>query len=169
MSGWTGGPGGAPGPARASDATGALELEAVPHPSGTVLLHATGEIDTVTAPFLVEQLRAWFAVAPRVVLNLSRVVFLGSAGLSALVAAGAQARDAGAHLQLSCGEARHVRRVLQVTGTLRHLDVLDPVPPRTAGRRAPLYAVPDLRDDRPPSGDARRSSAEGTHRTRRDG
>lgn len=141
------GPTDGPGFSATSDGSGALTLDAVPHPAGPVLVHARGEIDTVTAPFLSEQLRGWFAAAPRVVLDLSRVSFLGSAGLSALLAGTAEADAAGVLFQLACGEARQVRRVLQITGTLEHLDVVDRIPPGAAdgpgGRSGRLFAVPD--------------------------
>ena len=64
---------------------GGLALEAVPHPSGPVALHAVGDVDVATAPFLAEQVGAWFAAAPRIVLDLSAVGFLGSAGIAALL------------------------------------------------------------------------------------
>lgn len=145
------GPTGGTGFPAAADGTGALVLEAVPHPAGPVLVHARGEIDTVTAPFLSDQLRGWFAAAPRVVLDLSRVSFLGSAGLSVLLEGTAEADAAGVSFQLACGEARQVRRVLQVTGTLEHLDVVDRIPPGgpdRPGGGARLFAVPDPDPDR---------------------
>jgi anti-sigma B factor antagonist len=145
MTGPTVGPCGVPPPAASStDGSGALALEPVPHPSGPVLLHATGEIDMVTAPFLLEQLRGWFATAPRVLLDLSAVTFLGSVGLSALLEAHRDALAGDVVLQLTCGDARQVRRVLQITGTMEHLDVMDPVPPATATGGAPpaLFPVP---------------------------
>ncbi|MEQ3553048.1 STAS domain-containing protein [Pseudonocardia nematodicida] len=133
-----------PGWSVGTDGTGALRLEAVPHPSGPVLVHADGEVDTVTAPFLSGQLHEWVAAAPRVVLDLSRVTFLGSAGLAVLLDSHLWATRAGVAFQVVCGEARQVRRVLQVTGTLEHLDVLDRIlPGTTAGERPPLFAVPE--------------------------
>ncbi|MFP5022172.1 STAS domain-containing protein [Pseudonocardia phyllosphaerae] len=141
----TDGPGGMPDPGGVSDATGALALEAVPHPSGPVMVHASGEVDTVTAPFLAEQLQGWIAAAPKIVLDLSRVSFIGSAGLSVLLEGHAEAERNGVGLQLACGEARQVRRLLQITGTLEHLDVVDPIPQEVT----PLFAVPDPEDEKP--------------------
>lgn len=148
------GPGEPPGVGRVGDDSGALVLDAVPHPAGPVLVHASGEIDTVTAPFLDDRLRAWGAGASRVVLDLSRVSFLGSAGLSVLCDRAAEAGRGGVRFEVVCGAALQVRRVLQITGTMEHLVVLDPVPPgtgRPGGRRAALFAVPDA-GDRPGAG-----------------
>ncbi|MBN9738285.1 MULTISPECIES: STAS domain-containing protein [unclassified Pseudonocardia] len=140
---------GVPGPTSAT-----LVLEPVPHPSGPVLLRATGEIDDVTAADLAEHLVAWFGAAPRVVLDLSGVSFLGSPGLSVLLAAHRDAAAGGVTFQLRCGDARQVRRVLQTTGTLEYLDVLDRIPAGGAGRapHAALFAVPPGDDGQDPTG-----------------
>ncbi|WP_224393121.1 STAS domain-containing protein [Pseudonocardia sp. ICBG1293] len=140
----TGGPGGVPGLSAATTVGGGLALEAVPHPSGPVALHAVGEVDAATAPFLAEQVGAWLAAAPRIVLDLSGVGYLASAGIAVLLDCHRAAVAAGVVLELYCGGARRVRRVLQVTGTCEHLRVLDPhPPPETPGSRAPLFPVPD--------------------------
>ncbi|MFE7203209.1 STAS domain-containing protein [Pseudonocardia alni] len=140
----TDGPGGVPGLSAATAEGGGLALEAVPHPSGPVALHAVGDVDVATAPFLAEQVGAWFSAAPRIVLDLSAVGFLGSAGIAALLDCHRDAAAAGVVLELYCGAARQVRRVLQVTGTCEHLRVLDPhPPPEGPGGHAPLFPVPD--------------------------
>ncbi|MEJ8280962.1 STAS domain-containing protein [Pseudonocardia spirodelae] len=139
----TDGPGGVPGlSARTADG-GGLAVEAVPHPAGPVALHVRGEIDAATAGFLADQVDAWCAAAPRIVLDLSAVRFLGSAGVAALLACRRSAVDAGVELELFCGVSRAVRRVLQVTGTLEHLAVIDPHPPGAPGDPPPVYPVPD--------------------------
>ncbi|WP_082375196.1 STAS domain-containing protein [Pseudonocardia sp. HH130629-09] len=140
----TEGAGGVPGLSAATEEGGGLTLEAVPHPSGPVALHVVGDVDLATAPFLAEQVGDWLAASPRVVLDLSGVGVFASAGISVLLDCQHAAVAAGVVLELYCGAARQVRRVLQVTGTCEHLRVLDPhPPPETPDGRAPLFPVPD--------------------------
>ena len=123
--------------------SGALRLEQIEHPTGMVVLHATGEIDTETAPELGAEVGVWCETAPQVLLDLSGVTFLGSAGLSVLL----ETRDMieGAGLQLRCGTSRAVRRALQVTGTMELFDVLDRIPEETEAPVRSLFPVPDPR------------------------
>jgi anti-anti-sigma factor len=123
---------------------GALRLEQVEHPSGAVVLHASGEIDTATAPELGAEVGAWCDTASQVLLDLSGVTFLGSAGLSVLL----ETRDmleGGARLSLRCGGSRAVRRALQVTGTMELFDVVDRIPEETDTPVRSLFSVPDPR------------------------
>jgi anti-sigma B factor antagonist len=64
---------------------------------------------------------------PLVVLDLSQVTFLGSAGLAVLVAAKDDAERRGHRLRLVCG-SRIVTRALEATGLLALFDVADGVP-----------------------------------------
>ena len=76
-----------------------------------------GEIDSATAPQLRDcLLEALSRPAARVEVDLSRVTFLDSAGLSALAAAHRAARTTGRELRFRCGTARAVVRPLQITG-----------------------------------------------------
>ncbi|GAA4558023.1 STAS domain-containing protein [Pseudonocardia xishanensis] len=94
---------------------------------GTSLVaHVRGEIDTLTAPLLRTELDSRIPEAPLVVLDLSGVTFLGSAGLAVLVAAKDQVERAGHTLRLVCG-SRIVTRALEATGLLGLFDVADGV------------------------------------------
>jgi anti-anti-sigma factor len=134
------GPAGPPGARR----TGALRLEAVEHPSGAVVLHAAGEIDTETAPELGAEVGTWCETAPQVLLDLSGVTFLGSAGLSVLLET-RDMLDGDTVLQLRCGSSRAVRRALQVTGTMELFDVVDRIPEESETPVRSLFSVPDPR------------------------
>lgn len=121
---------------------GPLRLEAVEHPSGAVVLHAIGEIDTATAPELGAEVGTWCDTASQVVLDLSGVTFLGSAGLSTLLATRDQI-DGRSRLQLRCGASCAVRRALQVTGTMELFDVVDRIPEESDASVTRLFSVPD--------------------------
>ena len=103
-----------------------VRFEVVDH-DDAIVIHVSGEIDTLTAPALSEQLSRRLPAAPLVVLDLSAVTFLGSAGLAALVAAKEDAAQRGAVLRLVCG-SRIVTRALEATGLLGLFDVADGVP-----------------------------------------
>lgn len=126
-----------PGPA-------ALRLEHVEHPSGAVVVHASGQIDTETGPELGAEVGAWCDTATQVLLDLSGVTFLGSAGLSVLL----ETRDmleGSTRLQLRCGSSRAVRRALQVTGAMELFDVVDRIPQQADAPVRSLFSVPDPR------------------------
>ena len=113
----------------------------VTHPDQeTVVLSVAGEIDMLTVPLFDE----WIARAMRplplvMVIDLSEVRFIGSAGLSALVRAG---QLGGEHTELRLvAQSQVVLRPLQVTGLARTL----PVWPTVAG----ALASADRRRDRP--------------------
>ena len=128
----------------AEDRPGGLRLEPVEHPSGAVVLHATGEIDAGTAPELGAEVGAWCDTAPEVTLDLSGVTSLGSAGLSVLL----ETRDmleGGTRLLLRCGSSRSARRALQVTGTMELFDVVDRIPEESGTPVRSLFCVPDPR------------------------
>lgn len=89
----------------------------------------TGEIDHLTAPCLREVLLDVLGRPhlPRdVVVDLSRVIHLGAAGLTALAVARRAAADGGRVLHLRCGTARAVIRPLQVTGLWQTFDTAEP-------------------------------------------
>ena len=86
-----------------------------------------GEVDASTAPGLRECL---LEVLERpgcvpVQVDLSRVTFLDSAGLSALATAHRTATAVGRVLQIRCGTARAVVRPLQITGLWDVFAVVD--------------------------------------------
>jgi anti-anti-sigma factor len=97
-----------------------------------VVLRVSGEIDMLTAPVLTEYVQEQFGraadSAPRtVVFDLTRVSFLGSAGLAVLAHAQTAAADRGDVVQV-VANARAVLRPLEVTGLDKVLDVRPDVP-----------------------------------------
>lgn len=104
-----------------------VRFEVVEHGDGAVVVHVHGEIDTMTAPVLSERLATVIASANLMVVDLSRVTFLGSAGLAALVEAKEKTEGAGGRLRLVCG-SHAVTRALQATNLLTLFDVADGVP-----------------------------------------
>ncbi len=84
-------------------------------PAG-VCLQVTGEVDTSTSPQLQARLDAHLATpAAEVVLDLTRVTFLDSAGLCVLALAHKQASTTGTRLRV-LATTRAVVRPMQVTG-----------------------------------------------------
>ena len=73
------------------------------------------------------QLDEHLTTVPLLVLDLSDVTFLGSAGLAVLVAAKDSADARGHTLRLVCG-SRIVTRALEATGLLTLFEVADGVP-----------------------------------------
>lgn len=104
-----------------------IRFDVVGHGSDATVVHVVGEIDTLTAPLLRSQLDEQIAIVPLLVLELSDVTFLGSAGLAVLVAAKDDADRRGHRLRLVCG-SRIVTRALQATGLLTLFDIADGVP-----------------------------------------
>ncbi|MHA6796332.1 STAS domain-containing protein [Pseudonocardia bannensis] len=104
-----------------------VRFEVVEHGPGAVVVHVRGEIDTMTAPVLRNELDEHLPSVPLVVLDLSAVTFLGSAGLAVLVAAKDDAEQRGHLLRLVCG-SRIVTRALEATGLLALFDVAAGVP-----------------------------------------
>lgn len=92
-----------------------------------VIVHAAGEIDLSSAPKLDEVLHE---VADRmsapghVVLDLTKVTFLGSVGLSLLVRYDEQLRSAGGSLRVVTGN-RFVARAISMTGLVDLLTLFD--------------------------------------------
>jgi anti-sigma B factor antagonist len=104
-----------------------VRFEVVEHGDGAVVVGVIGEIDTMTGPVVGEQLSGSLAAADLVVVDLSQVTFLGSAGLAALVAAKDEADRGGTLLRLVCG-SHTVTRALEATGLMSVFDVADGVP-----------------------------------------
>lgn len=91
---------------------------------GAAVVSAVGEVDSLTAHLLRDELTRQFDTAPaRVVVDLSKIEFLGSVGLSALVAAAERGSASGIALHLVAG--RTVRRVIDATGLHPVLTVYD--------------------------------------------
>lgn len=97
------------------------------HGADVRVLHVIGELDTLTSPLLASELAAQHAAATALVVDLSDVTFLGSAGLAALVEAKDAGEKSGRRLLLVPG-SRIAKRALEATGLLRLFTVADDVP-----------------------------------------
>jgi anti-sigma B factor antagonist len=86
-----------------------------------------GEIDALTAPELGVLLTAQLATAPLVVVDLERVRFLGSAGLSVLFAANELATRQNRYLWLVFHHRGMVNRALEVTCLYEQFNVAETV------------------------------------------
>lgn len=143
----------APQPAEQADPT--LRFERSRHPSGAPVLHVVGAVDDATAADLRVELGVWSDEGPDLVVDLSGVQFLGTAGLTALLEARDMVAAEGGRLRVLCGRSRPARRALQVTGAMNLVEVLDRVPGKPVASRDVLFGVPgpDVRLD----GQARRN------------
>ena len=103
-----------------------LDLRVADHGPDARVITVGGEIDTRTAPELAAFLTAQLATVPLVVLDLDRVQFLGSAGLSVLVSANELATREDRHLRLVC-QSVMVNRVFDVTGLREQFSFADTV------------------------------------------
>jgi anti-sigma B factor antagonist len=104
-----------------------VRFDVVGHGDHARVMHVVGEIDTLTAPILRGRLDEQLAETPLLVLDLSDVTFLGSAGLAVLVAAKDDADRRQHTLRLVPG-SRIVTRALEATGLLGLFDIADGVP-----------------------------------------
>lgn len=94
----------------------------VQHKNGAVVLHVTGEIDLLTAPQVEEKVMSLLRQEhPVVVIDLSGVSFLASAGLKLLVAA-QQATQGGTRIRVVADDQRTFRPI-EMTGLTEHLSV----------------------------------------------
>ncbi len=107
--------------------TEVIRFDVVDHGDDARVVHVVGEVDTLTAPVLRAQLDEQIAAVRLLVLDLTDVTFLGSAGLAVLVAAKDDADRREHRLRLVCG-SRIVTRALQATGLLTLFDTADGVP-----------------------------------------
>ena len=85
-----------------------------------------GELDSVTAPASREELSQLAGSGGPVLLDLSRMSYMSSAGLRVLLLVYRQARDAGAALALA-GLPPMIREVMAATGFLDFFTVADSV------------------------------------------
>jgi anti-sigma B factor antagonist len=104
-----------------------IRFDVVGHGAEARVVHVVGEIDTLTAPLLRAQLDGQIPTNPLLVLDLTEVTFLGSAGLAVLVAAKDEAELRDHRLRIVPG-SRIVVRALQATGLLNIFDIADGVP-----------------------------------------
>jgi anti-sigma B factor antagonist len=109
--------------------------------AGQVVAQVCGELDAASNPQLQQTLLQALRRAGRLLtLDLSRVTFFGSAGVTALVWLSQHPEAAGKHVRV-VATSRIVTGPLELTGLLDHLDV--------QGMPGP---VPRPGDPRPPSG-----------------
>jgi anti-sigma B factor antagonist len=101
-----------------------VRFDVVEHGRGARVVHVVGEVDTLTAPVLRTRLDEHLAEVELLVLDLTDVTFLGSAGLAVLVAAKDEADRVGHRLRLVPG-SRIVVRALEATGLLTLFDLAD--------------------------------------------
>jgi anti-sigma B factor antagonist len=104
-----------------------IRFDVVDHGSDVRVLHVVGELDTLTAPLLQVRLLEQQAQVGHLVLDLSDVTFLGSAGLAVLVGAKDDADSRGCRLVVVPG-SRIVKRALEATGLLQLFSIADGVP-----------------------------------------
>ena len=104
-----------------------IRFDVVDHGPDVHVLHVVGELDTLTAPLLQVRLLEQQAQVGHVVLDLSDVTFLGSAGLAVLVGAKDDADSRGCRLQVVPG-SRIVKRALEATGLMPLFTIADGVP-----------------------------------------
>ena len=82
--------------------------------NGYTVCLPVGELDAYNAPGLRESL-ALLTSVPKLIVDLSEVPFIDSAGLVALVAGIRRVRDDGGRVVV-CSAPRHVQRLLDVVG-----------------------------------------------------
>jgi anti-sigma B factor antagonist len=93
--------------------------------SGRVCITVGGELDLANAPALRAALESELSVGKRVLLDLSAVTFIDSSGLAAIVQASNGARDADAQLELAAEMCQQARRLMELTGVLPLLSLVD--------------------------------------------
>lgn len=104
-----------------------IRFDVVDHGPEVRVLHIVGELDTLTSPVLARQIAEQQAAVSRLVVDLSDVSFLGSAGLAVLVQAKDVADNSDGQLLVVPG-SRTARRALEATGLLNLFTVADDVP-----------------------------------------
>ena len=100
-----------------------FQLDTIGPIGDCAVLQVTGEVDVYTAPMLREQIRELAAKGTvHLIADLSRVDFLDSTGLGALVGGLRRLREAGGSLALVIGTPR-ILRIFQITGLTKALAV----------------------------------------------
>ena len=104
-----------------------FHLETIGPSGDCAVLQVTGEIDVYTAAILRERIRDLAAKgAVHIIADLSRVDFLDSTGLGAVVAAYKRVRAHDGHLKL-VATAPRVKRVFEITNLNRVVPICDSV------------------------------------------
>lgn len=103
-----------------------------------VVLRVAGELDTLTGPAVDTQLAAVeddLAVAATLVLDLSDLTFMSSAGLALLVTHHERCAEQGSRLRVVTGNNRSVLRPVRITGLDTVLDLAATVADATGDDR----------------------------------
>lgn len=104
-----------------------LDLQVTEHGPHVRVVTVGGEIDALTAPELDALLTAQLAAASLVVVDLERVRFLGSAGLSVLLAAKELATRENRYLWLVVPRRGMANQALETTGLGEQFNVAETV------------------------------------------
>jgi anti-anti-sigma factor len=91
---------------------------------GAVVVVASGEIDLATSPQLREALLAPEAQASRIVLDLRAVSFIDSSGLGVIVGQQKRSQEDGHSFSVAVDGSSAVRRILDLSGLIKILDVV---------------------------------------------
>ena len=120
-----------------------LAVASKPLEDTVALRTASGEIELVGTPILVSEFATVFRPpTPKTVLvDLSGVSFLDSAGVRALIDAHKQARLLSARLRI-CGANRAVSRPMELTGVTEFLEIYDARAAALADIQAGQFASP---------------------------
>ena len=109
------------------------------HPDGYILSRPVGELDAFTVSQF-RQTLAELASSPRLLIDMSAVPFLDSAGLGALIGGIRRARELGGDVAVACNRSTLVR-LLRTTGFDRIVTVADSVEEAAAALRQPSQAT----------------------------
>lgn len=143
-----------PAPSTAPDTIQLLSVSVVPSSRpGRVVVEVVGEVDAYTAPALDVCLHSQARQRGLrvLVVDLSRVTFLGVAGVTVLAQAHRRCRMRGARLVLHTAGRRRVLRPLQLTG-FADLVAIDPAEWEPQGRAPRTAARPRRAPSRRPRG-----------------
>jgi anti-sigma B factor antagonist len=96
--------------------------------NGAIEVSVQGELDLGSAPELEQALERELAAGNDVLLDLSRVDFIDSTGLRAIVASVRTAKAVGSKLKLKPDLPAHARRLMEIVGLLPFMPVADERP-----------------------------------------
>ncbi|MCL2394762.1 MAG: STAS domain-containing protein [Acidimicrobiaceae bacterium] len=118
-----------------------LQIHQDTHPGDIVVCRAIGELDAFTVSHLREAL-AELAVSPRLVIDLSGVTFVDSAGLGALIGGIRRTREMGGDVAVACDRPVLIR-LLRTTGFDRIVALAETVD-EAAWVLDPREKIPDI-------------------------
>jgi anti-anti-sigma factor len=109
--------------------TGAFAIDSRPIGPGQLRIAVRGELDLSHAAELKGTLERELVDGRTVLLDLSAVGFIDSTGLAAIVTALNHCRDSDSELQLCSNLQPQARRLMELTGVLSLMSVVDGDPP----------------------------------------